>query len=183
MVRTGTASLALRWVLLVATTCFVHSAPTWACELVAPDRSPLELRKPVRGRDVFFGAGFGLRRHPILGIERLHTGVDWKAPTGAPVMAAGRGRVIAAGRDGQYGNRVIVDHGGSWQTLYAHMLAFIVREGDCVEAGAMIGRVGTTGLSERPHLHFEVLRDGRPVDPMILPLGAAGGQKAKRDDH
>ena len=99
----------------------------------------------------------------------MHTGVDWAAPHGTPVIAAGRGRVSAAGTDGAYGNRVIIDHGGAWQTLYSQLASFSVREGDCVQAGTIIGGVGTTGLSTGPHLHFEVRRNGEPVDPLILP--------------
>ena len=85
------------------------------------------------------------------------------------MIAAGRGRVSAAGTDGAYGNRVIIDHGDRWQTLYSQLASFSVREGDCVQAGTIIGGVGTTGLSTGPHLHFEVRRNGEPVDPLILP--------------
>jgi len=82
-------------------------------------QSPLEHRKPVRGEDVRLTASFGIRMHPILSIPRMHTGVDWRAPLGAPVVATGRGRVISAEREGEYGNRVIIEHGGPWQTVYA----------------------------------------------------------------
>jgi murein DD-endopeptidase MepM/ murein hydrolase activator NlpD len=84
------------------------------------------------------------------------------------VVAAGRGRVVAAGVEGQYGKRIIIDHGGPWRTVYAQLSAFTVKEGDCVKARSVIGRVGATGLATGPHLHFEVLRDGKPVDPMLL---------------
>jgi len=133
------------------------------------EKSPLELRKPVRG-DARLTAGFGLRRHPILNVMRMHTGVDWGAPLGTPVVAAGRGRVVAAEREGEYGNRVIIDHGGGWQTLYGQLATFSVRQGDCVEVGTLIGKVGASGLASDPHLHFEVRRGGRLLDPMVLPL-------------
>lgn len=144
-----------------------------ACDTLEPRGSPLESRKPVRGDNVHLAAGYGMRMHPILNFERMHTGVDWAAPTGAPVVAAGRGRVIAAGVDGAYGNRVIIDHGGTWHTLYSQLASFSVRQGDCVEAGVVIAAVGTTGLSTGPHLHFEVHRDGRAIDPMVVPLKSA----------
>jgi murein DD-endopeptidase MepM/ murein hydrolase activator NlpD len=144
-----------------------------ACQMPEAEASPLETRKPVRGEHVHLASGFGVRTHPTLNVPRMHTGVDWAAPTGTPVIAAGRGRVIAAGVDGAYGNRVIIDHGGPWHTLYSQLASFSVREGDCVEAGSVIGAVGTTGLSAGPHLHFEVHRDGAPIDPMALPLEAS----------
>jgi murein DD-endopeptidase MepM/ murein hydrolase activator NlpD len=142
--------------------------PALGCELAAHEQSPIELRKPVIGGDARLAAGFGIRVHPLLQIARLHTGVDWAAPLGTPVVAAGRGRVVAAGVEGQYGNRVIIDHGGPWRTLYAQLSAFSVKEGDCVQARSLIGSVGATGLATGPHLHFEVLRYGKPVDPMLL---------------
>jgi murein DD-endopeptidase MepM/ murein hydrolase activator NlpD len=146
-----------------------------ACDALEPRESPIETRRPVDGQDAHLAASFGVRLHPILGYLRMHTGVDWAAPTGTPVIAAGRGRVIAAGMDGAYGNRVIIDHGGQWQTLYSQLHSFSVREGDCVEARAVIGAVGATGLSAGPHLHFEVRRNGEPLDPMILPVLQRGG--------
>jgi murein DD-endopeptidase MepM/ murein hydrolase activator NlpD len=115
--------------------------------------------------------------HPVLQIPRLHTGVDWAAPLGTPVIAAGRGRVISADVEGQYGNRIIIDHGGSWQTLYAHLSVFKVGDGDCVEAGTVIGSVGATGLAASTHVHFEVRRDGQPLDPMVLPLRSTARQR------
>src|SRR5262245_36829205 len=81
---------------------------TYACEMLAGSESPLEMRKPVRGEAARLTAGFGVRMHPILSIPRMHLGVDWGAPLGTPVIAAGRGRVIAADRDGEYGNRIII---------------------------------------------------------------------------
>lgn len=152
--------------LVLATT---HAA--LACKALEADKSPLETRKPLRGQAVRLAANFGLRMHPILKVPRMHMGVDWAAAIGTPVIAAGRGRVSAAGTDGAYGNRVIIDHGRLWQTLYSQLASFTVQEGDCIEAGTTIGAVGTTGLSVGPHLHFEVRRNGAPVDPMIVPLG------------
>ncbi|MGE0024226.1 MAG: M23 family metallopeptidase [Hyphomicrobium sp.] len=134
--------------------------------------TPLVTRRPVSGEDVRLTSGYGLRLHPLLNERRLHTGVDWAAPTGTPVTAAGKGRVISAGREGFYGNKVVIDHGGGWQSVYAQLDRFSVKAGDCVEARDQIGTVGTTGLSSGPHLHFEVLREGQTIDPMSVPLQA-----------
>lgn len=139
-----------------------------ACELPAsgPDSSPIETRRPLHGEDVRLTSGFGLRRHPLLEITKMHTGVDWAAAPGTPVIAAGRGQVVFAAAKGEYGNAIIIDHGSGWQTLYAQLSRIDVREGECVGFGALIGRVGSTGLSAGPHLHFEVVRDGAHLDPM-----------------
>jgi len=140
------------------------------CESPSADGTFLETRRPVSGEDVRLTSGFGIRFHPLLNERRLHTGVDWAAPTGTPVTAAGKGRVVAAGREGPYGNRVVIDHGGGWQTLYAQLSRFSVGSGDCVDTGSEIGAVGSTGLSNGPHLHFEVRHGDQPIDPMRVTL-------------
>lgn len=147
------------------------SAPAAAtCELPTADpaQSPIQTRKPVIGDEVRLTSGFGMRRHPLLKQPRLHTGVDWAAPIGTQVIAAGAGRVVAAEPKGEYGNAVLIDHGGGWQTHYTQLSAFDAKQGDCVQFGAPIGKVGTTGLSVGPHLHFEVLRHGQFLDPMSI---------------
>lgn len=144
-----------------------------ACDLPhnASDAAPIETRKPLRGDDdVRLTSGFGLRHHPLLNITKMHNGIDWAAPRGTPVIAAGGGRVTFAGGKGEYGNTVIIEHGGGWQTFYSQMSRIEVREGDCLASGALIGGVGTTGLSAGPHLHFEVLQGGSPIDPMRVRL-------------
>lgn len=108
---------------------------------------------------------FGLRTHPILGYQRLHSGMDFGADYGSPIMSADSGVVIFAGWYGGYGNTVIVDHGNGLTTLYAHAEELYVEEGQGVQRGQAIAAVGSTGLSTGPHLHFEVRRDGEPVDP------------------
>ena len=117
---------------------------------------------PARGA---FTSGFGLRRHPIFGIRRMHTGVDIGAPRGATVQAAADGRVIFAGWFGGYGKIVIIDHGGGISTLYAHLSQILTEDGRGVRQGEIIGRVGSTGYSTGPHVHFEVRVNGRPIDP------------------
>lgn len=158
-------------VVLAAAGLVLQAGAAIACETIpATAHSPLEVRKPLLGNETRLVSGFGLRTHPILAITRMHTGVDWHAPVGTTVIATGRGRVAAAGSAGELGNRVIVDHGGRWQTVYAHLQSITVGEGDCVEAGTPIAMSGTTGLTSGPQLHFEVRRDGQPVDPLMLPV-------------
>lgn len=117
---------------------------------------------PVNGRRT---SGFGMRFHPVLHRHKLHTGVDFGAPTGTPIRAAATGVVVHAGWWGAYGNAVIVDHGGGVTTLYGHMSSIGCRSGQTVKRGQTIGRVGNTGWSTGPHLHFEVRRNGVPVNP------------------
>ena len=158
----------MRPCLLAVSAWLLAAHAAQACELSAsgPDNAPIETRRPVQGDDVRLMSGFGLRRHPLLQTTRMHTGIDWAAPTGTPVIAAGRGRVVFAAAKSEYGNAIVIDHGSGWQTLYAQLSSIDVRDGDCVAFGALIGRVGSTGLSAGPHLHFEVVRDGTHVDPM-----------------
>jgi len=108
------------------------------------------------------------RKHPILNKIRAHQGVDYAAPRGTPIKAAGDGKVILAGRKGGYGNTVILQHGNSYKTLYAHMKGFAkgIRSGSSVKQGQIIGYIGTTGLSTGPHLHYEFQVNGRHVDPL-----------------
>ena len=116
--------------------------------------------------DAAITSGFGYRMHPILGYERFHSGVDFGADYGSPILAADRGVVIFAGWYGGYGNAVILDHGNGTTTMYAHAQELYVSEGQTVERGKAIAATGSTGLSTGPHLHFEVRKDGEPVDPM-----------------
>jgi murein DD-endopeptidase MepM/ murein hydrolase activator NlpD len=111
-------------------------------------------------------SGFGWRMHPILGYERFHSGTDFGADYGSTIRAANTGTVIYAGWYGGYGNAVIIDHGNGITTLYGHSSELYVAEGQVVQRGQAIAAVGSTGLSTGPHLHFEVRKDGEPVDPM-----------------
>ncbi len=112
-----------------------------------------------------FSAG---RKHPILNKIRAHKGVDYAAPRGTPIKAAGDGKVLLAGRRGGYGNTVIIQHGNRYQTLYGHMQGFAkgVKTGGSVKQGQVIGYIGTTGLSTGPHLHYEFQVNGVHVDPL-----------------
>jgi murein DD-endopeptidase MepM/ murein hydrolase activator NlpD len=157
--------LTLASIVLLACVCSGHAAS--ACDLPEPGKLSL-MRRPVLGDKVHLTSGFGVRMHPILQMKKLHTGVDWAAPTGTPVVASADGRVVSAATAGEYGNTIVIDHGSGWQTLYAQLSSFKVREGDCVKANAVIGAVGTSGLSAGPHLHFEVRQNGEPVDPLSV---------------
>jgi murein DD-endopeptidase MepM/ murein hydrolase activator NlpD len=108
---------------------------------------------------------FGMRRHPILGFFRRHAGMDFKASHGTPIVAVTDGVVSSAGRAGGCGNAVRIDHAGSIQTRYCHMSRMAVSRGQTVRRGQVIGYVGSTGLSTGPHLHYEMYRSGRAVDP------------------
>ncbi|OLU14496.1 peptidase M23 [Pseudomonas sp. PA1(2017)] len=112
------------------------------------------------------------RKHPILNKIRAHKGVDYAAPRGTPIKAAGDGKVILAGRKGGYGNTVVLQHGSRYRTLYAHMQGFAkgVRTGGSVKQGQIIGYIGTTGLSTGPHLHYEFQVNGTHVDPLSQKL-------------
>jgi len=125
------------------------------------------LMAPVAGR---ITSGFGVRYHPILHIARMHTGIDFGAAWGSPIVAAADGQVIAAGWAGGYGREVQVAHGGGIVTLYGHMSGIAASPGDIVRQGQVIGYVGSSGLSTGPHVHFEVRMNGQPVDPMQVRL-------------
>lgn len=118
-------------------------------------------------------SNFGPRRDPFLGRMAYHAGIDFREAHGSPVRATGAGRISSAASNGGYGLMVEIDHGGGMTTRYAHLSALLVREGQFVAAGAIIGRLGSTGRSTGPHLHYEVRLDDEPVDPMrFLRAGA-----------
>lgn len=113
----------------------------------------------------FISSGFGYRRDPFTGRSAMHKGLDFRGPRGAPIYAAADGRVTFVGRKSGYGNVVEIDHGNGLTTRYAHMSKFSARVGQEVDAGHVIGAIGSTGRSTGPHLHFEVRINGRAVNP------------------
>jgi len=128
------------------------------------------VRKPMEAG--IMRSGFGMRRHPILGYSKMHTGVDWSAPRGTSIHAAGNGVVEKVGPYGGYGKYIRIRHSFGYETAYAHMSGFArgIAVGSRVRQGQLIGYVGSTGLSTGPHLHYEVLVNGRFVDPVRIRL-------------
>lgn len=144
------------------------------------------MRTPIDGARL--SSGFGRRFHPILGYTKMHRGVDFAAPPGTPIYAAGDGTVAFAGQKGGYGNYVNIRHNGQYSTAYAHMKAFArgISSGRRVHQGDIIGYVGTTGRSTGPHLHYEILVDNTQVNPLSvrMPSGRAlkGSELARFQD-
>ncbi len=138
------------------------------------------MRTPVDGARL--SSGYGKRRHPILGYNKMHRGVDFAAPTGTPIMAAGDGVVEKAGRNGAYGKYIRIRHNSTIKTAYAHLHKYArgTKVGARVKQGDIIGYVGSTGRSTGPHLHYEVLINNRQKNPMSVKLPA--GEKLKGKD-
>ena len=128
------------------------------------------VRKPVN--NAIMRSGFGGRRHPILGFVKMHTGVDWATAYGTPIFASGNGVIEKIGLEGGYGKYIRIKHNNGYETAYGHMSAFAkgMEAGKRVRQGQVIGFVGSTGLSTGPHVHYEILVNGRFVDPMRIKL-------------
>jgi murein DD-endopeptidase MepM/ murein hydrolase activator NlpD len=145
------------------------------------------LRTPIDGAKIT--SGFGMRGHPILGFTRMHAGVDFGAPPGTPIYAAGNGTVEFAGPKGGYGNFVMIRHSVTFETAYGHMTGFAkgIGPGVRVRQGQVIGYVGMTGLATGPHLHYEVRKNGTPINPVefSMPVGPklAGRELQKFRDY
>jgi murein DD-endopeptidase MepM/ murein hydrolase activator NlpD len=138
------------------------------------------MRTPIEGARL--SSGFGLRRHPILGFTKQHNGIDFAAPIGTPIFAAGAGTIEKLGWHGGYGNYILLRHNKDFATAYAHMSGYAagLAVGRRVRQGDVIGYVGSTGLSTGPHLHYEVHQNDKPIDPSGLKLPS--GQKLKGRD-
>ncbi|MGB0166538.1 MAG: M23 family metallopeptidase, partial [Luteibaculum sp.] len=124
--------------------------------------------QPISNKDLTrMASGYGYRIHPIHKIRKMHYGIDFTAPTGTPIYATGDGKVyeVEASKRG-YGNHIVIKHDFGYQTLYAHLSAFNVITGQNVKRGDIIGYVGSTGTSTAPHLHYEVLKDNKKIDPI-----------------
>lgn len=139
------------------------------------------LRTPINGARI--SSGFGVRRHPVLGYSRMHKGIDFAARRGTPILAAGSGRISYMGRYGSYGNYVRIRHNSEYSTAYAHASRFNrkFRKGSRVKQGDVVAYVGTTGRSTGPHLHYEVLRYGKQINPSRVK--SSSGVKLKGKDY
>jgi hypothetical protein len=152
--------------LVVQSTSFdkvIEMAATKEGRLAArPAIQPISMKDLIR-----FGSSFGMRFHPILKVVRPHEGIDLTAHRGTPIYATADGTVLEAGyRAGGFGKKILLDHGFGYSTLYGHCDEVLVKPGQTVKRGEVIGRVGSTGLSKSPHLHYEVHVNGHPVDPV-----------------
>lgn len=125
--------------------------------------------QPVRGRQI--SSGYGYRIHPIYKIRKFNYGVDYQAPSGTPVYATAAGTVSYARNKGGYGKTIIIDHGNDIQTWYTHLKTLHKTQGSRVTRGEMIGKVGNTGVSISPHLHYEIHINGKPVNPVSYFFG------------
>ena len=137
------------------------------------------MKTPINGARL--SSSYGKRKHPILGYTKLHTGTDFAAPTGTPIMASGDGKVTKAGWCGGGGNCVKIKHNSKYQTVYAHMSKFGrgIKKGVRVKQGQIIGYVGSTGMSTGPHLHYEVIENGKKVNSQKLKLPSGKILKGK----
>lgn len=122
---------------------------------------------PIANEDLKrMSSGFGMRMHPVLKIPKHHAGQDFTAPTGTDIYASGNGIVTKVKKERfSYGYHVVIDHGYGYETLYAHMSKILVRKGQKVKRGDILGLVGNTGISTAPHLHYEVRKHGQPINP------------------
>jgi len=122
---------------------------------------------PVQNKDLSrVASGFGMRLHPILKYRKMHNGMDFTAPPGTPIYATGDGKVTKVGLGSGYGKMVIIEHGFGYKTYYAHMSKYNTKVGSNVKRGEIIGYVGNTGLSSGPHLHYEVWKNGKVLNPV-----------------
>ncbi|HZS49143.1 MAG TPA: peptidoglycan DD-metalloendopeptidase family protein [Blastocatellia bacterium] len=154
----STASQQIRQDFLNAVSASLATINTTASNSIDGMQAPLDT-----GR---ISSGFGMRVDPITGQHKYHEGIDIAAPAGTDIHAADAGQVVFAGKQGGYGNTVIIQHSNGLRTRYAHAESLTVREGDTVEAGQIVGRVGSTGRSTGSHLHFEVIqKDGQRLNP------------------
>ena len=137
------------------------------------------MKTPINGASL--SSGYGLRKHPILGYDRLHQGVDFAAPTGTPIMAAGTGFIEKIGMNGGAGNYIKIKHINGYKTAYGHMSKFAsgLKRGSKVTQGQTIGFVGSTGMSTGPHLHYEVIFNNKKINPMKMKLPSGRKLKGK----
>ena len=138
------------------------------------------MRTPINGARLT--SRYGKRRHPILGYTKTHRGVDFAAPEGVPIMAAGDGTIESIGHNGAYGKYIRIRHNSTYKTAYAHLSRYgkLMKQGRRVQQGATIGYVGSSGKSTGPHLHYEIIKDGSQTNPMSVRLPT--GDKLSESD-
>ena len=137
------------------------------------------MKTPING--AVLSSGYGMRKHPILGYDRIHQGVDFAAPKGTPIMAAGTGFIERIGMNGGAGNYIRIKHLNGYKTAYGHMSKFAsgMKKGTKVTQGQTIGFVGSTGMSTGPHLHYEVIFNNKKINPMKMKLPSGRKLKGK----
>ena len=145
----------------------LHAGRATAIDAYRQQAGPTDgmFRLPVEGQRT---SGFGMRLHPMDHEERLHSGMDIAAPTGTPIQAAAAGQVVFSGTQAGYGNVVVIEHAEGYATLYAHNTENLVSVGTTVSQGQPIATVGSTGRSTGSHVHFEVRKDGKRLDPALF---------------
>ncbi|MDD7915855.1 M23 family metallopeptidase [Polaribacter ponticola] len=126
---------------------------------------------PIKKDDFYVASGYKMRMHPILKINKFHKGMDFTAPTGTPVYASGNGKIHRAQRSSTFGKVIYIKHGYGYTTIYAHLSKMKVKRGQDVKRGDLIGYVGNTGLSVSSHLHYEVHKNDRPLNPINFYYG------------
>ena len=137
------------------------------------------MRTPIDGARLT--SRYGKRRHPVLGFTKMHRGVDFAAPKGTPIMAAGDGAIEVIGRNGNYGKYIRIRHNSIYKTAYGHLSRYKkgLKKGRRVRQGSIIGYVGSTGRSTGPHLHYEVIRNGQKTNPLSVRLPSGNRLKEK----
>ena len=137
------------------------------------------MKTPINGARL--SSSFGMRKHPILGYNKMHRGTDFAAPMGTPIMASGDGVITRARWCGGGGNCIKIRHNSTYETVYAHMRNFArgIKEGLRIKQGQVIGFVGSTGKSTGPHLHYEVIKNGKKIDSQRLKLPSGKALKNK----
>lgn len=126
---------------------------------------------PVKKGDFYVASGYKMRMHPILKINKFHKGMDFTAPKGTPVYASGNGKIYRAQRSSTFGKVIYIDHGYGYKTIYAHLSKMVVKRGETIKRGDLIGYVGNTGLSVAPHLHYEVHKHDVALNPINFYYG------------
>ena len=157
---------------------WVHDGRTGWMDAAGTEAQAAAMRMPVAGR---VSSRFGMRQHPILQSRRFHRGVDLKATSGTPIRASADGRITFAGWSGGYGRQVRIGHGDGLATSYSHMSRIAAAPGSFVRRGEVIGYVGSSGLSTGAHLHYEVFKNGRPVNPSAVRSIGGGDALGKQE--